>query len=166
MNYRNLVLAALFLSMSIIGANIKILGSIAFDSFPAFFATLLLGPFIGGGIAIAGHMASALLAGFPLGLPIHFLIAFLMGITMIAFYYAYQWNGKGISAHMVAFLVGLFCNVGLSVLAVYPFLGADVFGIIIPLTIATVCNIALAQVLYAYMPIVVRMHSVGEKISK
>lgn len=50
----------------VIGANIKLMGSVAFDAAPAFIGTLLLGPMYGAVLGIFGHLTSALLAGFPL----------------------------------------------------------------------------------------------------
>ena len=40
---KKLVYAALFIALAFVGANIKIMGSIAFDALPAFLATLILG---------------------------------------------------------------------------------------------------------------------------
>ena len=44
---RRLVMAGVLMSLCVVGAQIKVLGSIAFDSFPAFLGGLLLGPNIG-----------------------------------------------------------------------------------------------------------------------
>ncbi len=51
----NLVMVALFCALSAVGANIKIMGSIAFDSLPAFLAAILMGPAAG---AIVGALGS------------------------------------------------------------------------------------------------------------
>ncbi|WP_369473051.1 hypothetical protein [Secundilactobacillus kimchicus] len=40
---KRLVLAAMFLALCVIGANLKMMGSIAFDSMPAFLGAILMG---------------------------------------------------------------------------------------------------------------------------
>ena len=56
----NLVLLALFIALSAVGANIKVMGSIAFDSMPAFLAAMLLRPVAG---AIVGAVVICCLRG-------------------------------------------------------------------------------------------------------
>jgi hypothetical protein len=70
-----IVLLALFIALCAVGANIKIMGSIAFDSLPAFLAAMLIGGKEGAIAGAAGHLFSALLAGFPLTLPMHLAVA-------------------------------------------------------------------------------------------
>jgi len=89
-NTKHLVLTALFIALSFVGANIRIFGSIAFDSLPAFLAALLLGPIYGAVIGFIGHLLTAIMSGFPLGVPLHFAIAISMAITMIVFGYSYR----------------------------------------------------------------------------
>ena len=89
-NTKYLVLAALFIALSFIGANIRIFGSVAFDSLPAFLAALLLGPFYGAVIGLIGHLLTATLSGFPLSLPLHIVIAVSMAVTMLGFGFTYK----------------------------------------------------------------------------
>ena len=86
---RNLVLMALFIALSFVGAQLKIFSTVAFDSLPAFLATLLMGPFFGAIVAIIGHLLTALTSGFPMTLPVHCVIALGMGLTMVATWYAF-----------------------------------------------------------------------------
>lgn len=107
MNTKNLVIAALFIAMSFIGANIKIFGSIAFDSLPGFLAALLLGPVYGACIGFLGHLLSALTAGFYLTVPIHLVVALSMAVTMLGFGYTYQLLNKRVSELVRLTLTGI-----------------------------------------------------------
>lgn len=86
---RNLVLMALFIALSFVGAQLKIFSTIAFDSLPAFLATLLMGPVYGAIIAVIGHLLTALTSGFPMTLPVHLVIAVGMGVTMVAAWFIF-----------------------------------------------------------------------------
>ena len=77
MDTKKLSLAALFISLSAIGGMVKIplgIASIALDSMPALIAVLFVSAPLAGTVAAFGHLASALLGGFPLG-PFHIIIA-------------------------------------------------------------------------------------------
>lgn len=89
-NTKHLVICALLIALSFVGANLRVFGSIAFDSMPAFVAALLLGPIYGAIIGFIGHILTALLSGFPLSPPLHIVIAFAMAITMFGFGYTYK----------------------------------------------------------------------------
>jgi len=93
-NTRNLVLMALFIALSFVGAQLKIFSTIAFDSLPAFLATLLMGPVYGAIIAIIGHLLTALTSGFPMTLPVHLVIALGMGVTMVAAWFTFTFTKK------------------------------------------------------------------------
>jgi uncharacterized membrane protein len=79
---KTLVIMALFTALSFVGSNVKIFGTIAFDSLPGFVAALLLGPVHGAAIGFLGHLFTALTSGFPLSLPMHIVVAVSMAITM------------------------------------------------------------------------------------
>ena len=81
MKTRKIVLIALFCGLAYVGANLKISGSIAFDSAPAFLCAMLMGGLPGAVAGAVGHLFSALLSGFPLTLPLHFVIAVEMGLV-------------------------------------------------------------------------------------
>jgi len=87
---KHIALIALFIALSFIGANIRIFGSIAFDSLPAFLAALLLGPLYGAIIGFIGHLLTALMSGFPLSVPLHLVIAVAMAITMLGFGFTFR----------------------------------------------------------------------------
>jgi len=89
-NTKNLVVAALFIALSLIGSHIKIFGTIAFDSLPGFLAALILGPFYGAAIGFLGHIFTALSSGFPLSVPMHIVIAASMAMTMLGFGFIYK----------------------------------------------------------------------------
>lgn len=83
-----LILVALMIALSFVGANIKLPGpfsTIAFDSFPAYFAGILMGGFYGGFVGLMGHLMTSGLSGFPFGLPIHGVIALLMFLSVYLF---------------------------------------------------------------------------------
>lgn len=94
MKSRTLGLLALFTALSAVGAAIKIpaiVGSVAFDVFPALIAAAILGSGAGAIVAAIGHLLSALIGGFPLG-PMHVLIAIEMGILVWIFAISYKKN--------------------------------------------------------------------------
>jgi riboflavin transporter FmnP len=97
MKSRMLSLLALFSALSAVGAAIKIpaiVGSVAFDVFPALLAAALLGSGAGAMVGALGHLLSALIAGFPLG-PMHVLIAIEMSLLVFIFGVLYKKNNKG-----------------------------------------------------------------------
>lgn len=97
MKSRKLILLALFSALSAVGAVIKIpaiVGSVAFDVFPALLAAALLGSGAGAIVGAFGHLLSALIVGFPLG-PMHVLIAIEMALLVFIFGVLYKKNKKG-----------------------------------------------------------------------
>ncbi|WP_017416997.1 ECF transporter S component [Clostridium tunisiense] len=157
-NIKKLVLLALFVALSFVGANIKIFGSIAFDAMPAYFATILMGPVSGAIVAVIGHLFTALLSGFPLSLPVHLIISVNMAITMAATFYAYKFlrkNGFFIAA-FVAIIVGTLFNGPISTLVLLPILGDMVYGLIPILTVVSAINVLLAFMVYYFMPTAIK----------
>src|SRR5690554_4007232 len=84
---RRLVYTAILVALSFVGAQVKIMGSIALDSLPAFFAALLLGPTSGAIVGGLGHLLTAMTSGFPMTLPIHILLIFTMGFVCCLYGY-------------------------------------------------------------------------------
>lgn len=144
----------MLIAMCVIGANIKLMGSIAFDAAPAFIGTLLLGPMYGAILGIFGHLTSALLAGFPLTLPIHLIVAGMMGITMIAYGFTRQKlaDKKPYISISLSSIVAFLFNCPLSLLAIYPFMHEAVFVLFPVLAIGTICNIFVAEIVYQVLP--------------
>lgn len=142
-----ITLLAVFIALSAVGANIKIMGSIAFDSFPAFLAAMLIGGPEGAVTGAAGHLFSAMLAGFPLTLPMHLVIATEMGAICYLTGWLVQKRKCPIwTASIVAFILNAF--VSPLILIVWPGLGwATCITLLLPLTLASAANVAIAAVL-------------------
>lgn len=149
---KKIALLAILLALCVIGANIKILGSIALDSFPAFVGAVVLGPFAGALLGFFGHMISALLAGFPNTLLIHLVIAVLMALCM----FVYSWirirlKNKTLSS-AVSIVAAYLINVPLDLLILYPVLGETVFALFAPLTFASIVNLAISEAVLIGIP--------------
>ena len=146
---KKLAILAILLALCVIGANIKILGSIALDSFPAFIGAIILGPAAGAFLGFFGHMISAL----PNTLPIHLIIAVLMAACM----FFYSWTRKKlqrnkVAASIISMLVAYVINVPLDLLLLYPLMGPVVFMLFVPLTLATVVNLTLSEIVILGIP--------------
>lgn len=144
-------------ALSAVGALIKFpgpLGSIALDSCPGYLYASLSGPMGGALVASLGHLASAFTVGFPLGVPIHLVIAAEMGLCAAA----YGWIGRRFGAAglgtrslgrklswlSAGFVAVLLNGVG-APLALSPWLGmAAVVPLIVPLIIASFINVVVA----------------------
>ena len=155
MDTKKLVLSALFIAISFIGANINLMGSIAFDSLPGFLAALILGPWYGAAIGLLGHLFTALTSGFPLSLPIHLVIAVSMAITMLCFGFSYRMLKEKVSEAanlIITGAIGVLLNapgslaLSMSVMAVM--IGREAaLGLLVllpMLTFASAANIILA----------------------
>lgn len=152
---RKLVIMALFIALSFIGANIKILGgTIAFDSMSAFLGAMVLGPIYGGIIGFIGHLLTAITSGFPLTMPVHLIIALNMAITMIGVGYTYKYFMKKNSAikDIFVIIVGVILNAPISTAMLVPILGKGILAMVVPLAIAALANILLALILEKVLP--------------
>jgi len=158
-NTKHLVLAALFIALSFIGANLRIFSSIAFDSLPAFLAALLLGPFYGAVIGFVGHFLTALLSGFPLSIPLHIVIAMSMAITMLGFGFTHKALKKKMQAAkslIITGIIGVLLNapisLGFSIGALALMAGMEIaLGLIalFPfLLLASIVNVVLSIILF------------------
>ena len=105
---RNLVISGLLIALSYVGSNIRILGTtIAFDSLPGFLAALILGPVYGAAIGFLGHIFTGVISGFPLGIPLHMVIAVSMAITMLGFGFTFRFLYAKISLSVNLIITGL-----------------------------------------------------------
>jgi riboflavin transporter len=142
-----IALLALFIALAAVGANVKIMGSIAFDSLPAFLAAMLIGGKEGAIAGAAGHLFSALLAGFPYTLPMHLAIAAEM--AAICWLLGWMVQNKNVRiwvAAIPAFVLNAFVSPLLVV--VWPGFGWEMMlGLFIPLVIASAANVAAAAIL-------------------
>ena len=155
---RKLVIMALLIALSFVGANITVFGSIAFDSLPAFFAALLLGPVYGAMIGFLGHMFTAFTSGFPLTAPMHFVIAVSMALTMLCFGCTYRLlKVKAGVRLLVTGIVGVLLNapvsLALSIAALWLMAGREAaLGLLILLpflVMASAVNVFIGIFLFA-----------------
>lgn len=151
-NTKKMVYMAVLIALSIVGAYIKIQGSIALDALASFLGALVLGPIYGGLIGIIGHFASAGLSGFPLTLPLHILIGVEMFVVVSVFGFLYK-KGKKLLAIIVAIIlngpIATYLASQVAAALKMGFSGTAMFSaLIIPLTIAAAVNIVLAAMVY------------------
>jgi len=110
---------AVFAALSVVGSFIHLpspVPSVAFDSAPGFFAALYFGPVEGFFVFGFGHMATAIVSGFPLGI-LHLPIAVgLAAAGAVVGAVNRRWN------LIPAVAAGIAINTGLVVLAI-PLLG-------------------------------------------
>lgn len=151
---KRIVLTAMLLALCVVGANIKIMGSVAFDSMPAFLGAILLGPFYGTFLGFFGHIVSAALSGFPLSIPVHLVIAVFMGLCMFVFgwirnrYKTSHRLGITLGADVIGYLI----NVPLESICLYPIMGPAIWAFFVPLTLATVTNLIVCELIYVALP--------------
>lgn len=151
-NITRMTYCAMLITLSAVGALIKVQGTIAFDSMPGFFAALFLGPGAGALVAGIGHLLTAITSGFPLTLPMHIIVAIEMALCGYLFGVVYR-KSNGIIASVVAILingpVAALIAVPVSIVLKLPFNGWTLFNVtIIPLTIASIANVILAYLVY------------------
>ena len=136
---------AAFSALSVVGSFIHLpspVPSVAFDSAPGFFVALFFGPLDGACVLGLGHMATAIVSGFPLGV-LHFPIA--VGLAA---------GGAVVGAvnrrwhYLPAIVAGVGINTALVVLAI-PVLGVAATLAFTPfLLLAAAVNAAVATIAY------------------
>ncbi|RBP61370.1 alpha-ribazole transporter [Alkalibaculum bacchi] len=152
---RKLVYTALLIALAFIGAQIKILGSIALDALPAFFAALLLGPVAGAAVGAIGHLLTAMTSGFPMSIPIHLVVMCTM--AFICWLYGYLNNRinlivnstiaiilNGVGATYLSVLI-------MQLLGMIPTVKEFFFMLVGPLLLASTVNVLAAAVLYSLL---------------
>jgi uncharacterized membrane protein len=155
MNLRKLVTGAMLIALCFVGSNIKIFGSIAFDSMPAFLGALMLGPWYGALLGAGGHFLTALTSGFPYTVPVHMITMLSMALTMFFFNITQKNLEKRINiwvAKVVAIIVALIFNVGIGLLLTTPIVGFGIFAIAPVLLVATLANVVIAEVVHIFLP--------------
>ncbi|MFT8888135.1 MAG: ECF transporter S component [Ethanoligenens sp.] len=146
-NTLRISMLAVFIALSAVGANVKIMGSIAFDSLPAFLAAMLIGGPEGAIAGAAGHLFSAMLSGFPLTLPMHLAVA----AEMAAICYLTGWLAQKRRCPIwltgfLAFVLNAF--VSPLILLVWPGFGwAACTSLLLPLALASAANVFAASIL-------------------
>lgn len=134
---------AILVALSAVGAFIKLpspTGTVALDSAPGFVAAAAFGPVEGSIVGALGHMFSALITGFPLGLPVHLLVAAATFVWVGAF----GWVARRVNI-WVAIPVGIILNgVGGAALLI-PIYGVGIFAtLVLPLLVGSTINIIIA----------------------
>ncbi len=142
---KQITLISLFIALSVIGANIKISGTIAFDSLSAFLAGLVISPFAGGIVGVIGHLFSALFVGLPLGIITHLLISLSMFFSVYFFAKSYILT-KNI---FFAIFLALIFNGPFALLLVMPIVGfATTKILLLPVLVVCFINSLFAFVVY------------------
>ncbi|HBC95941.1 MAG TPA: ECF transporter S component [Clostridium sp.] len=154
MKIKKIIILAFFIALSFIGANIKIAGSIAFDSTAGFLGTLIMGPFYGAVIGAFGHLLSAAISGFPLSLPVHMIIMVDMALTMFLFGITYKFFIKSnrLLAIIISSAAGVLINGPVSVFMLVPIIGKAVLAMLPLLVLAAALNILVAYLVYKFLP--------------
>lgn len=156
MKIQKLTITALLISMCFIGANIKVMGSIAFDAAPAFIGTLLLGHMYGMLLGFLGHIVSSMISGFPLSFPVHLIVSLMMAITMLCYggiRTILANRTSHLAAVFISIVIGFLLNCPFALLILYPLLKNMVFILFPALAIATICNIIAAELIYTLLPL-------------
>lgn len=138
---------AIFISMSAVGAMVKVpspTGTVALDAAFAYFSAIAFGWREGAIVASLGHLLTALSTGFPLSLPMHLFIAAQMAVYVSIF----EIVSKKIHLWVGAF-IGIILNGPISSLLVIPIGGIGLtVALIVPLTIGSIINIFIAVTAY------------------
>jgi uncharacterized membrane protein len=151
-NVKTVTYMAILIALSFIGSLIKIQGSIAFDSMPGYFAAIFLGPYLGGIVALLGHLLTAITSGFPLTIPMHIIVALEMFVFAYVFSITYKRYNPYIATGIVTILNGPIAALiasAISILFKLPLNGWPLFyAVVIPLTIASFLNSLIAVLIY------------------
>lgn len=135
-------------ALAIVGSFIHLpspIPTVAFDSWPGFFAALYFGPFDGALVSGLGHVATSAVNGFPLGVlhvPIALGLAFAGWIIGIVNRHERGWIS------IIALAAGVAINTGLVVILI-PFNGLmAAIGFIPFLLLASILNASVAGLTY------------------
>lgn len=140
---RRVARLAILVALSAVGALIKIpspTGTVALDAAPAFLAAAAFSPAEGAIVGAVGHLVSALTTGFPLGLPVHLLIA----VEMALFVWIFGVLARRVSVWL-AIPVGILLNGVGGAAIMIPIGGTGMFAaLVLPLTVGGAINIIVA----------------------
>jgi hypothetical protein len=76
-----------------------------------------------------------------------------MGVCMFVFGWIRQRFGKDkFGIILISDIVGYIINTPLEVPLLYPLLKGAIFALFVPLTAATIVNIVIAEIIYAFLP--------------
>lgn len=140
---RRVARVAILVALSAVGAFIKLpspTGTVALDSAPAWLAGAAFSAVEGSIVGALGHLVSALSTGFPLGLPVHLLVA----VEMVVFVWVFAVLARRISIWL-AIPVGIVLNGVLGAAILIPVGGVGMFvSLVLPLTVGSAINIIIA----------------------
>lgn len=158
MNTKRIVLLSLFIALSAVLSNIKIVYSIAFDSLPAFLAAMLISPIAGGIVGALGHLLTAITSGFPFTVPVHLFIAIQMLVIVWIFGVLFKKMNQYIAMVVAIILNGPVATLLSGLLIAYlnhSFTAKTISSffilMVVPLTLASAANIVLAFILQKVM---------------
>ena len=134
---------AILVALSAVGAFIKLpspTGTVALDSAPGFLAAAAFSPGEGAIVGMLGHMFSALITGFPLGLPIHILVA----VATIVWVGLFGLVARKINIWVAIPVAILLNGVGGAALLI-PIYGLGIFAtLVLPLLVGSTINVVIA----------------------
>lgn len=140
---RRVARLAILVALSAVGGLIKIpspTGTVALDAAPGFLAAAAFSPGEGAIVGAVGHLVSALTTGFPLGLPVHLLIA----VEMAVFVWIFGVLARRVNV-WVAIVVGILLNGIAGAALMIPIGGTGMFAaLVLPLTVGGAINIIVA----------------------
>ncbi|MES9682030.1 ECF transporter S component [Gottfriedia acidiceleris] len=158
MNTKRIVLLSLFIALSAVLSNIKIVYSIAFDSLPAFLAAMLISPIAGGIVGALGHLLTAITSGFPFTVPVHLFIAIQMLVIVWIYGVLFKKMNQYIAMVVAIILNGPVATLLSGLLIAYlnhSFTAKTISSffilMVVPLTLASAANIVLAFILQKVM---------------
>ncbi|MGG0175683.1 MULTISPECIES: ECF transporter S component [Bacillaceae] len=158
MNTKRIVLLSLFIALSAVLSNIKIVYSIAFDSLPAFLAAMMISPIAGGIVGALGHLLTAITSGFPFTVPVHLFIAIQMLVIVWIFGVLFKKMNQYIAMVVAIILNGPVATLLSGLLIAYlnhSFTAKTISSffilMVVPLTLASAANIVLAFILQKVM---------------
>ncbi|WP_165347134.1 ECF transporter S component [Gottfriedia acidiceleris] len=158
MNTKRIVLLSLFIALSAVLSNIKIVYSIAFDSLPAFLAAMMISPIAGGIVGALGHLLTAITSGFPFTVPVHLFIAIQMLVIVWIFGVLFKKMNQYIAMVVAIILNGPVATLLSGLLIAYlnhsftvKTISSFFMLMVVPLTLASAANIVLAFILQKVM---------------
>lgn len=145
MNTKTITIIGVLIALSFIGSLITVpspAGTVAFDSLPGYVAAGLFGPFVGGMVGSVGHLVNSGVKSFPLTIPTHLIISAFMFLAMTVYGVLYK------RSKSLAIILATLVNGPLSLVPFYFMIGKEwAIGMIIPLTVASLANIAVATLI-------------------
>jgi len=142
---RKIARMAIFIALSAVGALVKIpspTGTVALDACPGYFSGITFGAKEGGVVAFLGHLLTAAITGYPLGIITHVYIGLQMAVWVAVFYYL----SKKINI-VVGAVCAILCNGIVSPLLIIPIGGKGLaLALMLPLTVGSAVNVIIAAV--------------------